>query len=225
MQFYKAPVEDIKFLLRDFLELSNKKSFLNKLDLEIDDLEAILNEAAKLCEETLLPLNQSGDQEGCKYEKGQVFAPKGFKSFAKAMPIWLKEKLFQKKLLFNKFKDQDQEFLDEKRIFFSEHHLSHAASAFFPSPFEEAIVLTADGVGEWATTTVAIGKRNKLEIKKEIHFPHSLGLLYSAFTYYTGFKVNSGEYKLMGLAPYGKPIYEDKIRKLVDIKEDGTFRL
>ena len=153
------------------------------------------------------------------------FAPKGFKSFAKAMPIWLKEKLFQKKLLFNKFKDQDQEFLDEKRIFFSEHHLSHAASAFFPSPFEEAIVLTADGVGEWATTTVAIGKRNKLEIKKEIHFPHSLGLLYSAFTYYTGFKVNSGEYKLMGLAPYGKAKFVDKIYKLIDIKEDGTFRL
>ncbi len=153
------------------------------------------------------------------------FAPKGFKSFAKAMPIWLKEKLFQKKLLFNKFKDQDQEFLDEKRIFFSEHHLSHAASAFFPSPFEEAIVLTADGVGEWATTTVAIGKRNKLEIKKEIHFPHSLGLLYSAFTYYTGFKVNSGEYKLMGLAPYGKAKFIDKIYKLIDIKDDGTFRL
>ena len=112
-----------------------------------------------------------------------------------------------------------------KTFFFSDHHLSHAASAFFPSPFEEAIVLTADGVGEWATTTVAVGKGNKLDIKKEIHFPHSLGLLYSAFTYYTGFKVNSGEYKLMGLAPYGNPIYEDKIRQLVDIKEDGTFRL
>ena len=141
------------------------------------------------------------------------------------MPIWLKEKLFQKKLLFNKFRDQDQKFLDQKRIFFSEHHLSHAASAFFPSPFEEALVLTADGVGEWATTTVAIGKSNKLEIKKEIHFPHSLGLLYSAFTYYTGFKVNSGEYKLMGLAPYGKAKFVDKIYKLIDIKEDGTFRL
>ena len=112
-----------------------------------------------------------------------------------------------------------------KTFFFSDHHLSHAASAFFPSPFEEALVLTADGVGEWATTTVAIGKGNKLDIKKEIHFPHSLGLLYSAFTYYTGFKVNSGEYKLMGLAPYGKPIYEDKIYQIVDIKEDGTFRL
>ena len=111
------------------------------------------------------------------------------------------------------------------KIFFSDHHLSHAASAFFPSPFNEAVVLTADGVGEWATTTVAVGKDNNLEIKKEIHFPHSLGLLYSAFTYYTGFKVNSGEYKLMGLAPYGNPIYEDKIKKLIDIKDDGTFRL
>ena len=116
-------------------------------------------------------------------------------------------------------------YKSDQNIFFSEHHLSHAASAFFPSPFEEAVVLTADGVGEWATTTVAVGKDNNLEIKKEIHFPHSLGLLYSAFTYYTGFKVNSGEYKLMGLAPYGNPIYEDKIKKLIDIKDDGTFRL
>ena len=112
-----------------------------------------------------------------------------------------------------------------KIFFFSDHHLSHAASAFYPSPFEEAVILTADGVGEWATTTIAIGKNHNLEIKKEIHFPHSLGLLYSAFTYYTGFKVNSGEYKLMGLAPYGKPIFEDKVKKLIDIKEDGTFRL
>jgi carbamoyltransferase len=154
-----------------------------------------------------------------------AFAPKGFISFSKAMPVWIKEKLFQKNLLFNKLKEHDIKYKSDKNIFFSDHHLSHAASAFFPSPFEEAIVLTADGVGEWATTTVAIGKGNELDIKKEIHFPHSLGLLYSSFTYYTGFKVNSGEYKLMGLAPYGKPIYEDKIRKLVDIKEDGTFRL
>ena len=154
-----------------------------------------------------------------------AFAPKGFKSFCKAMPIWLNEKLFQKKLLFNELKKHDNNFKDEKKIFFSDHHLSHAASAFFPSPFNEAIVLTADGVGEWATTTVAIGKGNVLEIKKEIHFPHSLGLLYSAFTYYAGFKVNSGEYKLMGLAPYGKPNLKDKIYKLIDIKEDGTFRL
>ena len=154
-----------------------------------------------------------------------AFAPNGFVSFSKAMPLWIKEKLFQKNLLFNKLKEHDQNYKSDENIYFSDHHLSHAASAFFPSPFEEAIVLTADGVGEWATTTVAIGKGNKLDIKKEIHFPHSLGLLYSAFTYYTGFKVNSGEYKLMGLAPYGNPIYEDKINKLVDIKDDGTFRL
>jgi len=154
-----------------------------------------------------------------------AFAPKGFVSFAKAMPIWIKEKLFQKNLLFNKLKEHDQNYKSDKNIFFSDHHLSHAASAFFPSPFDEAVVLTADGVGEWATTTVAVGKGNNLEIKKEIHFPHSLGLLYSAFTYYTGFKVNSGEYKLMGLAPYGNPIYEDKVKQLVDLKEDGTFRL
>ncbi len=154
-----------------------------------------------------------------------AFAPRGFVSFAKAMPLWIKEKLFQKNLLFNKLKKHDENFKSDENIFFSDHHLSHAASAFFPSPFEEAVVLTADGVGEWATTTVAVGKKNDLEIKKEIHFPHSLGLLYSAFTYYTGFKVNSGEYKLMGLAPYGSPIYEDKVKELVDIKDDGTFRL
>ena len=154
-----------------------------------------------------------------------AFAPKGFVSFAKAMPLWIKEKLFQKNYLFNKLKEHDKNYKSDKNIFFSDHHLSHAASAFYPSPFNEAVILTADGVGEWATTTVAIGKDNNLEIKKEIHFPHSLGLLYSAFTYYTGFKVNSGEYKLMGLAPYGNPIYEDKIKMLIDIKEDGTFRL
>ncbi len=153
-------------------------------------------------------------------------APKGFKSFCKAMPIWLRDKLFQKKILFNELKEHDSNFKDYDKIFFSDHHLSHASSAFFPSPFEEAMIITADGVGEWATTTVAIGKGNNLEIKKEIHFPHSIGLLYSAFTYYVGFKVNSGEYKLMGLAPYGDPIYEDKIiNYLIDIKEDGTFRL
>jgi len=155
-----------------------------------------------------------------------AFAPKGFKSFCKAMPIWLKDKLFQKKVLFDELRRHDKNFQDENKIFFSDHHLSHASSAFFPSPFEEAIVLTADGVGEWATTTVAVGKGNNLEIKKEIHFPHSLGLLYSAFTYYTGFKVNSGEYKLMGLAPYGKPIFENIILdNLIDIKNDGSFRL
>ena len=154
-----------------------------------------------------------------------AFAPRGFASFSKAMPLWIKEKLFQKNFLFNKLKEHDINYKSDSNIYFSDHHLSHAASAFFPSPFEEAVILTADGVGEWATTTVAIGKNNNLEIKKEIHFPHSLGLLYSAFTYYTGFKVNSGEYKLMGLAPYGKPIYLDKIKQLVDIKDDGTFRL
>ena len=155
-----------------------------------------------------------------------AFAPKGFKSFSKSMPIWLKDKLFQKKMLFDQLKQHDENFKDDSKIHFSDHHLSHASSAFFPSPFEEAVILTADGVGEWATTTVAIGNGNKLEIKKEIHFPHSLGLLYSAFTYYTGFKVNGGEYKLMGLAPYGTPIYSDLIvNNLVDIKDDGTFRL
>ncbi len=154
-----------------------------------------------------------------------AFAPKGFTSFSKAIPIWIKEKLFQKNYLFNQLKQHDRNYISDKNIFFSDHHLSHAASAFFPSPFSEAVVLTADGVGEWATTTVAIGKNNNLDIKKEIHFPHSIGLLYSAFTYYLGFKVNSGEYKLMGLAPYGKPIFEDRIKKLLDIKDDGTFRL
>ncbi len=155
-----------------------------------------------------------------------AMAPRGFIQFSKAMPTWLREKLFQKKFLFNLLKQHDNNFNDPNKIYFSEHHLSHAASAFFPSPYQDAIVLTADGVGEWATTTVAIGKNNKLEIKKEIHFPHSLGLLYSAFTYYIGFKVNSGEYKLMGLAPYGEPKYVELIKKyIIDIKEDGSFRL
>ncbi len=155
-----------------------------------------------------------------------AFAPKGFKSFCMSIPLWLKEKLFQKKLIFNELKRHDENFNDINKIYFSEHHLSHAASAFYPSPFKEAIILTADGVGEWGTTTVAIGKENKLNILKEIHFPHSLGLLYSAFTYYTGFKVNSGEYKLMGLAPYGEPKYKKLITdNLIDIKEDGSFKL
>ena len=155
-----------------------------------------------------------------------AFAPKGLKSFSMSMPIWLRDKLFQKKTLFDELKIHDKRFQDINKIYFSEHHLSHAASAFYPSPFKDAIVLTADGVGEWATTTVAIGENNKLEIVKEIHFPHSLGLLYSAFTYYTGFKVNSGEYKLMGLAPYGEPKYKQTIKdKLIDIKSDGSFKL
>ena len=155
-----------------------------------------------------------------------TFAPRGFKQFTKSMPAWLREKLFQKNMLMKLLKEHDKNFKDEKKIFFSEHHLSHAASAFFPSPFSEAVVLTADGVGEWATTTVAIGKDKNLSIEKEIHFPHSLGLLYSAFTYYTGFKVNSGEYKLMGLAPYGDPKYTSLIKdNLIDIKKDGSFKL
>tara|TARA_B100000965_G_scaffold406503_1_gene445771 strand:+ start:985 stop:2823 length:1839 start_codon:yes stop_codon:yes gene_type:complete len=155
-----------------------------------------------------------------------AFAPKGFRQFTKSMPLWLREKLFQKNMLMNLLKEHDPYFKDEKKMYFSEHHLSHAASAFFPSPFGEAIILTADGVGEWATTTVAIGQGKDLTIKKEIHFPHSLGLLYSAFTYYTGFKVNSGEYKLMGLAPYGEPKYVKLIKEnLIDIKSDGSFKL
>ena len=159
-------------------------------------------------------------------ETYMAFAPKGFKSFSLSMPIWLREKLFQKKFLFEKLKQHDGKFNDINKIKFSEHHYSHAASAFYPSPFKEAIVLTLDGVGEWATTTVAIGKKNNLRMIKEIHFPHSLGLLYSAFTYYTGFKVNSGEYKVMGLAPYGKPKYKNLIiKELMDLKEDGSFKL
>ncbi len=155
-----------------------------------------------------------------------AFAPKGFKSFSLSMPVWLREKLFQKNYLFNKLKQHDDQFNDIEKIKFSEHHYSHAASAFFPSPFKKAIVLTLDGVGEWATTTVAIGEDNNLKMIKEIHFPHSLGLLYSAFTYYTGFKVNSGEYKVMGLAPYGNPKYKNLIiEKLMDLKNDGSFRL
>ena len=155
-----------------------------------------------------------------------AFAPSGFKSFSLSMPIWLREKLFQKKYLFDHLKDHDENFNDINKINFSEHHYSHAASAFYPSPFEEAIVLTLDGVGEWATTTVSIGKKNEIKMIKEIHFPHSLGLIYSAFTYYTGFKVNSGEYKVMGLAPYGEPKYKDIIvDNLMDIKDDGSFRL
>ena len=155
-----------------------------------------------------------------------AFAPRGFKQFTKSMPAWLREKLFQKNLLLKLLKEHDKNFNDEKKIYFSEHHLSHAASAFFPSPFKDAIVLTADGVGEWATTTVAVGNESDLSIKKEIHFPHSLGLLYSAFTFYCGFKVNSGEYKLMGLAPYGEPKYANLIKdKLIHIKSDGSFKL
>ena len=155
-----------------------------------------------------------------------AFAPRGFASFRRALPLWLKEKLFQKSLLVKELKTVAPAVDWESKLLFSEHHLSHAASAFFPSPFERAAVLTMDGVGEWTTTSLALGNGNGLEVIREIHFPHSLGLLYSAFTYYTGFKVNSGEYKVMGLAPYGEPRYADLIRqKLVDIKQDGSFRL
>ncbi|MEM7043638.1 MAG: carbamoyltransferase N-terminal domain-containing protein, partial [Pseudomonadota bacterium] len=164
-----------------------------------------------------------------------TFAPRGFKSFRTAMPVWMKEKLFQKRLLRQELEkaaravdpDADIKAKDlESRLLFSEHHQSHAASAFYPSPFEEAAVLTIDGVGEWATTSLGLGQGHDLTMLKEIHFPHSLGLLYSAFTYYTGFKVNSGEYKIMGLAPYGEPKYAKTIfEHLIDLKEDGTFRL
>ena len=173
----------------------------------------------------------------CFYEKPFVkferlletylaFAPRGYRSFATAMPVWVKDKLFQKSALLKALKAVEDAPGLEERLLFAEHHQSHAASAFYPSPFDEALVLTLDGVGEWATTTVGIGRGDDLEIVKEIRFPHSLGLLYSAFTYYTGFRVNSGEYKLMGLAPYGEPVYADLIReKLLDVKEDGSFWL
>jgi len=155
-----------------------------------------------------------------------TFAPKGYTSFRMALPLWLGEKLFQKRLLNRELKAFAPDVEWEKRLLFSEHHLSHAASAFYPSPFEESLVLTMDGVGEWTTTSAAHGKGKDLAIMREIHFPHSIGLLYSAFTYYTGFKVNSGEYKVMGLAPYGEPKYAKTILdKLMDLKPDGTFRL
>jgi carbamoyltransferase len=156
-----------------------------------------------------------------------AFAPKGFKSFATSLPVWLKDKLFQKRMICDALKENFGAGIDwTSKLLFSEHHLSHAASAFFPSPFEEAAVLTMDGVGEWTTTSLSIGSGNTLSVHKEIHFPHSLGLLYSAFTYYTGFKVNSGEYKVMGLAPYGEPKYANLIKDhLIEIKEDGSFQM
>ena len=154
------------------------------------------------------------------------FAPRGFSSFRQAMPLWLREKLFQKDLLLREFRKIDENFVDAGKVLFSEHHFAHAASAFFPSPFADAAVLTMDGVGEWATSSLAIGSGSTLAIQRELHFPHSLGLLYSAFTYYIGFKVNSGEYKVMGLAPYGEPKYAQKIfDNIVDIKPDGTLWL
>jgi carbamoyltransferase len=155
-----------------------------------------------------------------------AFAPRGFTSFRTAMPVWLSEKLFQKDMLLKELCAIDESLGTADKLLFAEHHFSHAASAFFPSPFEEAAVLTLDGVGEWATTAAGIGRGRELTLTKEIHFPHSLGLLYSAFTYYTGFKVNSGEYKVMGLAPYGEPKYAQLILdNLIDLKADGSFRL
>lgn len=161
------------------------------------------------------------------FETYLAFAPRGFRSFATSLPVWVKDKLFQKRVIVEALQEHLGATVDwEARLMFSEHHLSHAASAFFPSPFEEAAVLTMDGVGEWTTTSLAIGRGNQLQVHKEIQFPHSLGLLYSAFTYYTGFKVNSGEYKVMGLAPYGVPRYANLIREhLIDIREDGSFAL
>lgn len=185
---------------------------LKQVGIELDDLDYIVFHEKPLRKFNRLIKTYLG------------FAPRGYTSFAKAMPLWLTNKLYQK----NNILDALSTFgkFDAKRLLFSEHHLSHAASAFFPSPFEEATVLTLDGVGESATTTVAQGKGNQLTITKELHFPHSLGMLYAAFTYYTGFKVNSGEYKVMGLAPYGRPIYAEKILEhLVDLKADGSFRL
>ena len=155
-----------------------------------------------------------------------AFAPRGFRSFRMALPLWIKEKLFQKDLLGRRLRSCAPDFDWQQKLLFAEHHQSHAASAFYPSPFEEALILTMDGVGEWATTSVGIGRNHSIDMLKEIHFPHSLGLLYAAFTHYTGFKVNSGEYKVMGLAPYGEPRYINAILEhLVDLKPDGSFHL
>ena len=197
----RFPINSIKFILEDS-------------KIKLSDLEAVVfYEKPFLKFERLL-------------ETYIAFAPKGFKSFCASMPIWLREKLFQKKFLHEQLKKIDISFDDQNKIKFSEHHISHAASAFYPSPFKDSIILTLDGVGEWATTIVANGFENNIEIMKEIHFPHSIGLLYSAFTYYLGFKVNSGEYKMMGLAPYGEPKYKNIITKnLIDVKDDGSFRL
>ena len=156
-----------------------------------------------------------------------AFAPRGFRSFSQAMPLWIKDKLFQKSSLIEELNKCLGDSVDwQSNLLFSEHHLSHAASAYYPSPFDSACVLTMDGVGEWTTTSLAIAKGSKLNVIKEIKFPHSIGLLYSAFTYYIGFKVNSGEYKLMGLAPYGKPRYAELIKEnLISVADDGSFQL
>ncbi len=189
------------------------KEILNKFDISFNDIEAVVfYEKPFLKFERLL-------------ETYIAFAPWGAKSFYKSMPLWIKEKLFQKQQIFNELRKIDSNF-SKNKIKFSEHHLSHAASAFFPSPFKEAMILTLDGVGEWSTTTISRGSENKIEILEEINFPHSLGLLYSAFTYFLGFTVNSGEYKLMGLAPYGEPKYKNLIlENLIDVKDDGSFKM
>ncbi len=195
------PKRAIKFLL--------KENYLNLNDIEV----IVFYEKPFLKFERLL-------------ETYIAFAPSGFKSFCASIPIWLREKLFQKKLIFDELQKIERNFKNQKKIKFSEHHLSHAASAFYPSPFEKAAILTLDGVGEWATSTISIGQGNTIEMKQEISFPHSLGLLYSAFTYYLGFKVNGGEYKVMGLAPYGEARYVKLIlENLINVKEDGSFRL
>ncbi len=192
-----------------------------------------INAIKKIIEDENIQLNEI--DYICYYEKPFLkferiletylaHAPFGYSSFRKSMPLWLKEKLFQKNLIINKLKLIDKTF--NKEINFSEHHLSHASSAFFPSPYDESIILTIDGVGEWATTTISLGNKNDIKILEEIHYPHSIGLLYSAFTYYLGFKVNAGEYKVMGLAPYGSPRYKELILdKIIDVKNDGSFRL
>lgn len=199
----------------DSFPIESLKTGLKYLNLNPDQIEAIV-----FFEKPFLKFERL-------IETYLAFAPKGYMSFIRSIPLWLKEKLFQKNEIINNLVSIGFSKENAKdRLYFSDHHLSHAASAYFPSPFSEALILTMDGVGEWATTTVYLGKKNKLEKIKQINFPHSLGLLYSAFTYYCGFKVNSGEYKLMGLAPYGRPIYiETILKELIDVKDDGSFRL
>ena len=188
---------------------------LNEAEIKLEDIDYIT-----FFDKPMLKFNRL-------LETYLAFAPRGYESFSKSFPSWINDKLFQKNKILKELKNISKlNTCFSNKLLFSEHHLSHAASAFYPSPFKDAAVLTMDGVGEWTTTSLAIGEGNKLRVIKEIKFPHSLGLLYSAFTYYTGFKVNSGEYKLMGLAPYGKPIYSEKIIKnLIDIKSDGSFHL
>lgn len=197
-------------------------------DFPIHALQFCLNEASISAED--IDYVAFYDKPFLKFERlletYLAFAPKGFSSFKLALPIWLREKLFLKSLLAKELKQVAPDLNWEDKLLFGEHHQSHAASAFYPSPFEEAAVLTLDGVGEWATTSLAIGRGKNLDIIREIHFPHSLGLLYSAFTYHLGFKVNSGEYKVMGLAPYGEPRFVQTILDhLIDVKDDGSFHL